>query len=864
MATSPINPNEISWDSGPPPQQSQHAAIDPQSVSWDGPAVTDQPQGLTKEQQQQVLRYIPKAKSPEDLDRFARQLTQNRVGINNAKEILTDYARTKRKVYGFSEDPFADDKAPDQPATAGDYIKGIAENAGRGLMHGLGFIDDTVNPLAAAKDLGSDVKGIYDTFTGHATQGDLKRAADKSGPGFFEKNAGAAYDQSVGVRPAKNALQRYTNNVSQFVGGSLIPMGEFNGARGLAALTTGAVTGGVANQAAQDAFPDSPLIQQLAGLVGAHVGATPLALKPARENAMVNVTADKNPQAPLLPEAAQGLTDLAASKTQGGLVPKGRAKLTVPEINDVGEKYLHGLSANLTKLVRTGQLDPERAAALNRALTNKDGIRWDEIDALKGDTAGDAVAGALSHYKSVRALTEPGGGRFTLGAIGTKAWNLTAGQIPYLGELIKIKPTDADAARIRASDKAIERNPLFQRLQKKVGPSTVGPAMDAFNQRISDTYAAERQARQDAADQKARADFASSLRKAQADSDKAAKDAKKAAKSGLTDEQDAKVRTRETAALDAIQSPPVLPKRPASVQKALDKYTKAASGSTERLAQFDTDLNTPPPEPKAPKPAKESAHDKYVRANIEGGVQGNYNSYADTLGVKREDVLRALKTIKTDDIAPFEIDKLVHGYKLSPAGRAGLIPRLQKVLTEDGTVAARAKEAEAPAKAPKTVAKAPEKAPPTATADSDSPAPTPPPAEDTGGNYRDIRRPKQHAEGKARLQAAFDKARGELSAPDSPHSQEIVAAAKDGLDHIKEGEKTTESAMRYFDNQLGPKLRSKGFLPEEIEDLRKDVENAATVGKPYRTDTEFEKGAKTGKRGRPRRPEQTTFDDVPF
>lgn len=154
------------------------------------------------------------------------------------------------------------------------------------------------------------------------------------------------------------------------------------------------------------------------------------------------------------------------------------------------------------------------------------------------------------------------------------------------------------------------------------------------------------------------------------------------------------------------------------------------------------------------------------------------------------------------------------------------------------------------------VAEAPKPEPATA-----EPAPEAAPG---SGDYRRVIRKDLHAAGKARNQSAFDGEWDKLFRQDSPHSTEITQAAHDGIQHIRDAEKTTESALRYFDEELGPKLRKDDFHPQEIEDLRKDVEKMAKAGKTYRTDAEFERGAKVGPRGRPRsRPATPDLKDDP-
>jgi hypothetical protein len=88
-----------------------------------------------------------------------------------------------------------------------------------------------------------------------------------------------------------------------------------------------------------------------------------------------------------------------------------------------------------------------------------------------------------------------------------------------------------------------------------------------------------------------------------------------------------------------------------------------------------------------------------------------------------------------------------------------------------------------------------------------------------------------------------------------------VEAASDGLDHIRDKEKTVEAPCATLTRTLDPKLRKEASFPEEIDDLREDVERMARAGKTYKTDAEFERGAKVGPiaADRASNPRLTTF-----
>jgi hypothetical protein len=277
------------------------------------PRADTPPLGFSDAEKHQISWYIPKAKDGPDLDTYARKLTNGRVGISNAHDVVQYYRDYNKVPNSFVDNAEGTDK---EPVTAGMYAKDALAHAGHGLMTGLGFIDDAVlGPVLNVSDLWKKPLEIYHDIVHPPTHEQLKarigREADNSS--FFTRNAGDFYDQHIAdtTAPARNAPQRYLNNVSEFAGGSAIPMGEFNGVRGIAGLTSAAVTGGVANQAAKDVFPNNQLVQDVAGLVGAHVGGTPFALGPVKDNVYVSRASEK-PEAVYLPGAADALSTKAA------------------------------------------------------------------------------------------------------------------------------------------------------------------------------------------------------------------------------------------------------------------------------------------------------------------------------------------------------------------------------------------------------------------------------------------------------------------------------------------------------------------------------------------------------------------------
>jgi hypothetical protein len=663
---------------------------------------------------------------------------------------------------------------------------------------------------------------------------------------------------------AANDSQRYAGAVVRLGTGAVIPaakLASLGKARAALAVLTGAVGGGVGGEAAHDAAPllgvDPDKARFFGQVIGSAAAAAPLAAKPIAEARFVNKQVANNPSVPFDGEFSQ---DLRAAKQNLDVPtdPKGRAALSVKAVNSVTDGYLDGIKREIKPLV-----SPARNNELNTALEKRDHIGKDQLDALRTDVPGNAVADAITAYQrgGRDGLTPELPPRNRLGkalqfagdATALTTWNPIPAAVGRLAKMVLTKGGDAEAARVNSADAVIKRGPLYDKILEQTGPSGRRESRAALTQAFNDHLDAI-----DAASTQAAADKATA---AQARTDAATQAAKdvadaKAARSNMTPAQHAVYQVREASAAQALQSDPVPGPQPKNIASSLKKVQAATSGGVQKLAQFDDALATPVPV----KPVKISPEDLAIKNNMAQGLQGYHRAYADSISshlgvdVTPDDVLSALKKTDLSDVDPFQVQKFEMQHKVSPAAKAAILPRVEAVLKADKSVMERTA---APAAAPAPAKAAAPKAKPAAYPSAEpapAAAPEPAPEADNTGNYRPVNRRPEFEAGKSAHKAEFDRARAKLSSDSSPHPREIVQAANEGLDTIRNTRvgRSVESAMGYFDENMGPQLRKEGFLPEEIDDLKRDVEKIARAGTAYRTEADFERGAKVGPRGRPR------------
>jgi hypothetical protein len=336
---------------------------------------------------------------------------------------------------------------------------------------------------------------------------------------------------------------------------------------------------------------------------------------------------------------------------------------------------------------------------------------------------------------------------------------------------------------------------------------------------------------------------------AQQDADAAAKQAKadaQATRDAAAGERRDQQLFKQTFPSRPKTAPDPQPYRPSpTVSKATSALKKleekAQVGSTAKAIDK---LNAPPKPTPEPKPKARPAQDLAAENNMAQGIHGNYNAYADTLGVKRSDVLAALRQIKTDDIDPFEIRKLEHGYKLSPAGRTALIPRLQKQLKDSGVTDFRAKEAANPS----------EKAPRFRTKSPPRPRPRNPPRRTTTRKLKPQRtahrtqsvrvvRPRDYERGANRYIGAANR---EI---DAIHADpEIPNGIKDDVAHaasrVRDEFKTKDAAYRFIDEDVLPDFEIDKTDPRVISLIRDRLRRVADQGKKHETQEDYDHALK--------------------
>jgi hypothetical protein len=686
-----------------------------------------------------------------------------------------------------------------------------------------------------------------------------------------------AEKKEIGYVPeAANDAQRYAGAAVRLGTGAVVPaakLAQLGKARAALSVLTGGATGGITGEAAHDAAPllgvDPDKARFFGQVIGSAAGSTPLAAKPIAEARFVNKQVANNPSVPFDGEFSQ---DLRAAK-QNLYVPtdpRGRAALSVKAVNSVTDGYLDGIKREIKPLV-----SPARNNELNTALEQRDHIGKTELDALRTDVPGNAVADAITAYQrgGRDGLTPELPPRNRIGkalqlagdASALASWNPLPAAAGRIAKALLTKGGDAEAARVNSADAVIKRGPLYDKILEQTGPSGRRESRAALTQAFNDHLDAI-----DAASTQAVADKATAAQARTAAATQAAKDVAdaKAARSNMTPAQHAAYQVREASAAQALQSDPVPGPQPKNIASSLKKVQAATSGGVQKLSQFDDALAAPAPV----KPVKISAEDLAIKNNMAQGLQGYHRAYADSISshlgvdVTPQDVLSALKKTDLSDVDPFQVEKFQMQHKVSQAAKAAILPRVEAVLKADKSVMERPADA-APAAKP-----APVKAAAAVVSDTANPAapkaqakaPAASSASEAAPdemNYKSIRRPVPHAQGRATNEANFDRVINDHA---MRHDGPIMSEAASGIDYIRNTAKTTEDAMGYFDDILGPKLHNKGFDPAEIDNLRETLKEASTVGKTYRTQAQLEHGAMTRGPGRPRSKPGSPADDVPF
>jgi hypothetical protein len=682
-------------------------------------------------------------------------------------------------------------------------------------------------------------------------------------------------------------------------GGKLARYGDM----ALQGASAGAITSG------GDNIPENMAIGAVAapvlgGAVDLGMAATPT----ARAARFAANQAEKNPYAAWDAEIVEDLAKAHQTINRSPNDPKARAPLDVKVINDVQDSY----TDQAVELIKQLQLPKMEELRLRNALSRKHSLPQEEIDALRGSTAGDAVADAIVKTQRIKRLTpeiarDPSMLTRAGNAIGT-GLDFIPGVPGIVGRGVrwasKATAGDAEAARVHAAQRLLNKQRGYAKLQETVGPSGQRESQQALWDEAAQAIAEkEGQAAQEAAMSQATKTATAKERawsakqkmegtvppkpsKVQTEQEKAWAAREKAAQAQKAKEEEA-----------AWSSATPKPTKPDTTWKAEEqefmawaKERIAAKRAAEKAAQ-------PAPE-KAAKPAKpKPLGDQLIEKAIEDGIQGTSRTrqaFKDRLGIQDDAAFdKALDEFVTQfpDAKP-EVDRirLNHPTKDRTFG-VKATPHLRSAMDKLGIKPAAAKPAAVPvdeAAQARLAGKAPETAPnqdapflkpdgeidwdaakradaeagwvynqdgtwtntktgqtasglPEVTVSADTPA-------SEADYYKQIRRPEQWDASKDRRVGMATDAIGDLATKVRP---EILERIKRLPEHARDNIKIGDDARKFYDTDVDTELRAAGATPEEIDAVRTTFYDIATV-KPYQTQDEFNAGALTRGRGRPR------------
>lgn len=690
-----------------------------------------------------------------------------------------------------------------------------AKEIGRGFVEGAGGLVDLASEAITAPFMNNPF---------HLSDSAEEVAARSEGwsPGAGEA-AKKAYSAVAG-----EPEDTYTNAALQGIGNLAVPLGPVSklgkARKALTVLLSGA-GGGAGAKAGHDLFPESHLAPVVGGLIGGLPGAVPSVAGPIGDARFVGKQLKNNPYAAYDAEIAQDLTGLTKGRTGVKTDPKGRADVTVTQVNSVERRYLRGFKEKLNAL----DISPERKRVLKEAIEGKHDIPVEELEALRGTVEGDAVYHGIIKTQRLRELTpeiKRQGGlakliKFGMDAAGAVGGGAAGGPLGIPGGLAASRLAakvlsgngDAEAARVHSAERVIKRSKAYAKLQEKTGPSGQVEAQAALNSKVDAATVARAEAQANVrAEREANAE-ARKTAKAEAQAERQRKADLKASRGGLNDNQFLKTELHPPRAIDprdvaASESH----KRVSTAKAALAKLEREAARTSTRI---ESELT------KVPKPRKRSPEDIAIEHNIAQGHRGSGGStayIADVIGVEPEDVLKALHKIEVPEGLEFEVEKLRHGYAAKRPATNALMPRLKAVLEKDGVVGSR-KANSRPQTTPDV---------------SNLEAPL------AEGDYRPIVRKDRYDVGTERSQKAQRSTRDVMQ---EELSQEIVSSSRDDVEHIIANERTAEGALRHFDESVAPRLKKENFSPSEVEELRSWVERIAQ-GKRHKTDAQFEAATK--------------------
>lgn len=464
---------------------------------------SEPPFQMTPEMQQQILAYVPQAKSVEDLNQYTQQVTGGRGSMNNAQEIFDFYHKTGKVAdhvnvdYGnqpqpqATEDPLAGIPNPQVPqnnadAEIGDTLKA----AGSGFLDSasFGFDDEAV----------SGVKALGGLFTGEGLVNSYLRNRDEYRAekdrlaeehpwahgigelgGIFVPGAGWIKGGGMALKGGK-ALARYAQAAKSgakagAVYGGIYGLGSGEGGvldqagSTIKGIATGAVGGAVLGPAAQGVIEGG------------------IKLAPFIPGTVANfVRKNKNdPLAPYDAEIVQRLNDQITSGVRTPRDAKGtKEALPVTAINDVGESFVRGMTDQIKRLPDLGSVAKND---LILAINSRKSITPEQLDQLLGDAAttvaGKAVKDGITRFQRTQLLTkqpvsQPSMVKRGVEWVGNMAGASQAGPVGALAgsalrKMLLVGGEDVNRSAARYTQKLATGRSLkkYQALAEEVGPS---------------------------------------------------------------------------------------------------------------------------------------------------------------------------------------------------------------------------------------------------------------------------------------------------------------------------------------------------------------------------------------------------------
>lgn len=661
----------------------------------------------------------------------------------------------------------------------------------------------------------------------------------------------------------------------------------FKRPRGTIAAELGTSTGAnLGGELADDIAPDNPYVKTaltLAGGAGGGASANAVS-KRATPNRRAELWVEKvlekdgnNAALPHLPEVAEDL--FTVTKGTVGFekaTPKGRAQITVKQINDLEDRYLSDIAGRLDKLPN---LEPAQRQYLKEAIKGKHSLDGLNVDLLRGTPEGDFVADAIIRTQTLRAATPEvprksalpfareagalmsGGGVFAMdgGIASLPAYGLARYMLSRVG--------NTEAARVHSAENMVSNIERYRKLAEQVGPSTYQGNRDLF-MRMSDEAMNEKWLAKKAKEAEAKDEaIVQSMYSGEADPlDQLPAFLKGTVKPSMSNASKL-VRQQESAAAKLQKELDGIDKKAVAEQKAAERgYEKGLKAETKQVRSDFAEMakkaetaktaaerligasrkkaegwQTKFDKATATKPVKVDPKDAAIQKNIEEGFEGTsrvQQSFAERVGVPEADMLRALDQVAGEfpELAD-DIKRIQFKYPTKTRGLADiLVPRMKAVLEQDGTMA-KVKEQAAAATERATAKRKlanPDAAPVTTAA--------PQPTRAAEGDMVGISRPEQWEAGKAKYQAQADQGIDRLF-KDETITDNTYKVIGNAPEQIRDNFRTAEEAKEYIREVVLPDLEISGVDPSEIATVRSYLFDIASA-KPYATKAEYEAGTK--------------------